>query len=173
MNKRNSTIVYRGMVVDLEQFDVEIGSKGWHRFQVVRHPGGVGVLPLHPDGTVSLIRQFRPAIAAAMLEIPAGRLDPAEEPADCGRRELLEETGLRAAQLLPLGLFHSSPGVFDERIHLYAATGLTQGAAQPEADEEIATIRLPLTDALQMARDGRITDGKTIAALFRACEVRP
>lgn len=173
MGKRNSAIVFRGLVVDLEQFEAEIGSKGWHTFQVIRHPGGVGILPIHQDGTISLIRQYRPAIDTVMLEIPAGRLASGEEPADCGRRELLEETGLRAGQLLPLGIFYSSPGVFDELIHLYAATGLTQEAAQPEADEEIETLRLPLAEAVQMARDGRITDGKTIAALLRASGVEP
>jgi ADP-ribose diphosphatase len=173
MGKRNSTIVFRGLVVDMEQFEAEVGSKGWHRFQVIRHPGGVGVLPLHEDGTISLIRQYRPAIDATLLEIPAGRLDGGEDPLTCGQRELLEETGLSAGRLLPLGLFHSSPGVFDELIHLFAATGLTQGVAQPEADEEIETVRLPLAEAVQMARDGRITDGKTIAALMRASGVQP
>ena len=173
MGKRNSAIIFRGVVVDMEQFEAEVGSKGWHTFQVVRHPGGVGVLPLHDDGTVTLIRQYRPAIDACILEIPAGRLGSGEAPAACGERELLEETGLRANELIPLGEFLSSPGVFDELIHLYAATGLIQDRPQPEDDEEIETIRLPLAEALQMAHDGRISDGKTLAALFRGSEVRP
>jgi ADP-ribose pyrophosphatase len=124
-------------------------------------------LPAHEDGTVSLIRQLRPAVDAVMLEIPAGRLSPAESPAECARRELREETGITAANLIPLGTVYSSPGVFDEIIHLFAATGLSQGAAQPEADEEIELLRLPLDQVLQMAADGRISDGKTMAALLR------
>jgi ADP-ribose pyrophosphatase len=80
---------------------------------------------------------------------------------------LLEETGITAANLIPLGTVYSSPGVFDEIIHLFAATGLSQGAAQPEADEEIELLRLPLDQVLQMAADGRISDGKTMAALLR------
>jgi ADP-ribose pyrophosphatase len=74
---------------------------------------------------------------------------------------------MSADDLIPLGTVFSSPGVFDEIIHLYAATGISQGQAQPEADEEIEVLRLPLAEALQMAADGRISDGKTLAALFR------
>lgn len=164
---RDRQMLFQGLVVDLEQFEVQVGSKGWHTFQVVRHPGGVGVLPLHADGTVTLIRQLRPAVGATLLEVPAGRLGKDEEPVACGRRELLEETGLSAETLFPLGLLHPSPGVFDEAVHLFLATGLHQGIAQPEAYEEIETVRLPLTEAVAMALDGRISDGKTIAALFR------
>ena len=168
METRNGATLFRGLVVNIEQMEVRVGAKGWHTYQIVRHPGGVGVLPLHDDGTVTLIRQLRPAAGAFMLELPAGRLDPGEDPAQCGLRELAEETGLAAAGLETLGLIHTSPGVFDEIVHLYLATGLTQGEADPEAYEEIETVRLPLAEAVQMALDGRISDGKTITALFRA-----
>lgn len=159
--------VFTGMVIHIEQMDVEIGAKGAHTFQVIRHPGGAGVLPLHGDGTVSLIRQLRPAVAATVVEIPAGRLSPGEPPLECARRELVEETGLRAAEFIPLGPIYSSPGVFDEIIHLYAAVGLTEGVAQQEADEDIELLRMPLSEALTMVADGRVGDAKTIAALYR------
>ncbi len=168
METRDRAILFEGLVVDLEQMDVKIGSKGWHIYQVVRHPGGVGVLPFHEDGTVTLIKQLRPAVDAIMLELPAGRLSPGEEPAGCGLRELVEETGLTAERLAPLGILHSSPGVFDEVIHLFLATGLVQGEASQEDYEDIECVRVPFVEALQMARDGRISDGKTIVALFRA-----
>lgn len=164
---RNIATILVGKVFDVEQFDVEIGDRGWHTFQVIRHPGGVAVLPLHADGTVTLIRQPRPAVGVQLLEIPAGRLDPDESPEMCGRRELLEETGLVAAEFHPLGIIHSSPGVFDEVIHLFAATGLTQMTAAPEADESIEPLNIPVATAVRMAQEGLITDGKTIAALFR------
>lgn len=173
METRNRTTLFEGLVVNIEQMEVRIGEKGWHTFQVIRHPGGVGVVPLHDDGTVTLIRQLRPSVDATLLEIPAGRLDPHEEPAACGLRELAEETGLSAAKLEPLGAIYSSPGVFDEKIHLFLATELTQGEPDQEHYEDIETVRLPLDDALRMATDGRITDGKTIAALFRAAGRRP
>jgi ADP-ribose pyrophosphatase len=167
MKTSNHAIVFNGMVIHIEQMDVEIGSRGSHTFQIIRHPGGAGVLPVHDDGTISLIRQLRPAVDAFIREIPAGRLNKGEDPADCASRELLEETGITAAHMIPLGRIYSSPGVFDEVIHLFAATGITQGSAQPEIDEEIEVVRLPLAEALQMAGDGRISDAKTLAALFR------
>ena len=167
MKTGNHSILFTGLVIDIEQMDVEIGSRGSHTYQIVRHPGGSGVLPVHDDGTVSLIRQLRPAVSETLLEIPAGRLSPGEPPAACALRELREETGLTAANLIPLGMVYSSPGVFDEIVYLFAATGLSQGESQPEADEEIDVLRLPLLDVMDMATDGRISDGKTMAALLR------
>ncbi|WP_298432621.1 NUDIX hydrolase [Geobacter sp.] len=168
METKNRATLFEGLVIDVEQMEVRIGTKGWHTFQVVRHPGGVGVLPLHDDGTVTLIRQLRPSVGATLYELPAGRLDPGEEPAACGLRELAEETGLSAGRLEPLGAIFTSPGVFDEKIHLFLATELTQGEADQEHYEDIESVRLPLEEAIRMAADGRICDGKTIVALFRA-----
>jgi len=168
METRNRSKLFSGLVVDIEQFEVRIGKKGWHTFQVVRHPGGVGVLPLHDDGTITLIRQLRPAVGGTLLEIPAGRLQAGEDPAVCGEREMAEETGLSARELVPLGSFYPSPGVFDEVIHLFLGTGLSQGNSRPEQYEEIATERMPIGEALRLAASGEIRDGKTIAALLRA-----
>jgi len=168
MKTRNRAMLFKGLVVDIEQFEVRIGEKGWHTYQIVRHPGGVGILPLHDDGTVTLIRQLRPAVGGTLLEIPAGRLHPGEEPAACGRREMTEETGLSARELVPLGYFYPSPGVLDEVIHLFLGTGLSQGRAEPEHYEEIETVRMPIVEALRLAATGEIRDGKTITALLRA-----
>ena len=173
METRNREVLFTGLVVNLEQMEVRVGEKGWHLYQIVRHPGGVGVLPLHDDGSVTLIRQLRPAVGGHLLEIPAGRLHPGEDPAACGRRELTEETGLSARRLVPLGLFYPSPGVFDEVIHLFLGTGLSQGASDPEHYEEIETVRLPIGEALHRAVTGEILDGKTITALLRAEHGRP
>lgn len=168
MNIRDKKLLFNGIVVNVEQMDVQIGDKGWHTFQVVRHPGGAAVLPLHSDGTVTLIRQPRPAIGALTIEIPAGRLSHGEDPAECARRELLEETGLIAGGISSLGHIYPSPGVFDEKIHLFIAEDLQQGESAQEEFEDIRSFRIPLADAIAMATDGRIIDGKTIAALFRA-----
>lgn len=170
METRNGEVLFKGLVVDVEQMEVRVGAKGWHRYQIVRHPGGVGVLPLHEDGSVTLIRQLRPALDAVLLELPAGRLHPGEDPAVCALRELAEETGISAETLEPLGIFHPSPGFLDEVIHLFLAKGLSQGEPDPEQYEEIEPVRLPIREALRMAKDGRISDGKTIAALLRAGE---
>jgi len=171
METRDRAMLFKGLVVDIEQFEVRIGEKGWHTYQIVRHPGGVGILPLHDDGTVTLIRQLRPAVGGTLLEIPAGRLHPGEEPAACGRREMTEETGLSARELVPLGFFYPSPGVLDEVIHLFLGTGLSQGRAEPEHYEEIETVRMPIVEALRLAATGEIRDGKTITALLRAGNV--
>lgn len=169
MDSRNRSTIFKGLVIDVEQMEVRIGEKGWHVFQVVRHPGGVGILPLHDDGTVTLIRQLRPAVGRRLLEIPAGRLDPQEKPSDCGRRELAEETGLSAGSIRPLGSFYPSPGVFGEVLHLFLGTDLVQGAPEPEHYELIETVRIPYEEALRMAgEDDGIRDGKTIVALLRA-----
>ena len=172
METRNHGILFKGLVVNVEQMEVRVGAKGWHLYQVVRHPGGVGVLPLHGDGSVTLIRQLRPSVGGTLLEIPAGRLHPGEAPSECGRRELVEETGLTAKELLPMGRFYPSPGVFDEVIHLFLASGLAQGRSSPEQYEDIETVRLPLEEALRMAGTGGIVDGKTIVALLRAGHLR-
>lgn len=168
MITRNRAMLFSGLVVNIEQMEVKVGEKGWHTYQIVRHPGGVGVLPLHGDGTVTLIRQLRPAVDAIMLELPAGRLDAGEEPAQCGMRELAEETGLVAGKLESLGIIRPSPGVFDEVVHLFLATELTQGEPDPEHYEDIETLRIPLRQAVGMVLDGSINDGKTAVALFRA-----
>lgn len=168
MQTRNKATLFNGLVVNIEQMEVLIGDQGWYKYQVVRHPGGAAVLPLHEDGSVTLIRQLRPAIGDFMLELPAGRLAPEEDPKLAAERELMEETGLLASSLASLGLIHPSPGVMDEVIHLYLATGLSQGQAAPEDYEDILCSKLPLQEALELAVSGGITDGKTIAALLRA-----
>ena len=168
METKNRTTIFSGLVVDIEQMDVLIGNQGWYTYQIVRHPGGAAILPLHDDGSITLIRQLRPAVGGFLLELPAGRLSPGEDPQLCAARELVEETGLAATTLTPLGVLHPSPGVFDEVIHLFLARGLSQGTATPEAYEDIACVRIPFAEALQMAAQGEISDGKTIAALLRA-----
>ncbi|HEY5513608.1 MAG TPA: NUDIX hydrolase [Geomonas sp.] len=168
METKNKSKLFSGLVVDVEQMDVMIGDQGWFTYQIVRHPGGAAILPLHDDGSITLIRQLRPAMDGFLLELPAGRLSPGEDPQLCAGRELAEETGLEASALVSLGIVHPSPGVLDEVVHLFLATGLSQGVATPEAYEEICCVRIPLEQALQMAADGGITDGKTIVALLRA-----
>ena len=168
METKNRSTVFKGLVINVEQMDVLIGEQGWYTYQIVRHPGGAAILPLHADGSITLIRQLRPAVGDFLLELPAGRLSPGEDPKLCAARELAEETGLVASSLFSLGKLHPSPGVFDEVIHLYLATGLSQGESAPEAYEEIDCVRMPLAEAISLAAEGGITDGKTIAALLRA-----
>jgi ADP-ribose pyrophosphatase len=144
---------------------VEEEWPGLGTWEVVRPLDAASVLPRTPDGDVLLVRQFRPAAGRAMLEIPAGLLDvEGEEPADCARRELLEETGFRPVWIEPLGVVFPSPGAWGERIHLFHA----ETAAGPEADPEegIGVVRRPFDEMVDEARAGRVEDAKTALALL-------
>ena len=138
-----------------------------HSRDVIRHPGGVGVLPILGDDVV-LVRQYRVALDRPVLEIPAGRLEPDEEPLAAGERELTEELGMRG-RLMSLGELHVSPGYTDEIIHLFAAVDIVASDREPHGAEEVEAevVQLPLTEALEMVGDGRITDAKTQIALMR------
>ena len=135
---------------------------------MVRHPGACAVVALTPDGEVLLVRQFRQAVRQPLLEIPAGILDvQGEDGPACAARELMEETGYRVARIEPLATIHTSPGFADERIEIFLAeTGREPSA--PPGEDGIDTIRLPLAEAVAAAKDGRITDAKSIAGLLLA-----
>ncbi|MDP2304857.1 MAG: NUDIX hydrolase [Pseudomonadota bacterium] len=132
---------------------------------VLRHPGAAAVVPLHADGTVTLIRQHRHAAGGTIWEIPAGKLDPGESPEVCAARELAEEVGL-VGTLARLTSIHTTPAFTDEVIHLYVATGLTQVATDLDADEIIDPVRMPLAEAVALIRRGEMTDAKSIVALL-------
>jgi 8-oxo-dGTP pyrophosphatase MutT (NUDIX family) len=136
---------------------------------VVRHAGAVAVVPLHDDGSVTLVRQFRAALDADLLELPAGVRDVAGEPDHLtAGRELVEETGLAAEHLELLSRFHNSPGFCNESISVFLATGLSEVTGNPQGIEEqhMTIERLPLHEALTMVHDGHITDAKTIIGLL-------
>jgi ADP-ribose pyrophosphatase len=126
------------------------------------------VLPLREDGMVLLVRQYRHAVGDWLLEVPAGKLSPGEEPEACARRELEEEAGVRAATLHPLGAIWMTPGFCDERIWLFLATGLSEGEQRLERDEVLRVERLPLAEAERLAMEGGIQDAKSICAILRA-----
>ena len=135
--------------------------------EVVRHPGGVCVLPLHDDGTVSVVRQFRYPYKEVVTELPAGKLEPGEDPALAIRRELSEETGFTAGEWHEMGIFYPTPGYTDEVLHLYFARRLTPGAVHPDEDEFIECERLPLDTLLEQVMDGTLRDGKSVALILK------
>lgn len=136
--------------------------------EIVRHPGAVVIAPVLPDGRIVLIRNFRPAVESWMWELPAGTLDPAEAPAVCARRELLEETGYRAANILPLAQFRTTPGLTDELMRAFVATGLELQRQALEEGELIEVAPVSPVEALRMIDSGDIQDGKTIVTLLLA-----
>ena len=138
---------------------------------MLRHPGASAVVPFldgpdDPDPRVLLIRQFRHAADGFIWEVPAGRLDPGETPEACARRELEEETGMRAAALERLTTIYTTPGFTDERIHLFLAHDLEAGAHRREADEFMELHTLRWSAVMEMVRGGEIHDGKTLATLL-------
>ena len=140
--------------------------------EVVRHPGSVAILPVHEDGRVTLVRQYRRPADTLLWELPAGRLEPGEAPLTCAHRELLEETGCTAAVMSPLTTMWTTPGFTDEKIHIFMATGLTLGQSAHEADEFIEVVALPLADVLRKVESGEISDAKTIIGLLYAAGFR-
>lgn len=136
---------------------------------VVRHPGAVAVVPLHDDGSVTLVRQYRAAADTSLWELPAGLRDVEDEaPAMTASRELVEEAGLAAEQIRYLTTFHNSPGHTDETVQIFLATGLTSVPDDRQGIEEqhMVVQRMPLADALEMLAAGQITDAKTIIGLM-------
>jgi ADP-ribose pyrophosphatase len=134
--------------------------------EIVRHPGACVIVPLLADGRVCLIRNFRISVRETLVELPAGTLEPPELPAKTAERELIEETGYRAAKIEFLHAFYASPGFLDERMHLYVATGLTEGQSEREEGEEIENLLVPFDHAVDMVFRGEIQDAKTIAGLL-------
>jgi ADP-ribose pyrophosphatase len=133
---------------------------------VILHPGAVVILPLLDAGHVCLLRNHRWVVGETLWELPAGTLEPGEELEHAARRELAEETGYTAASWRSMGYLFASPGVIDEKLHLFVAEGLTAGESRPEADEELEAITVKLTDAVRMCLDGEIRDAKTVTALL-------
>jgi ADP-ribose pyrophosphatase len=143
-----------------------------HEREVVRHPGAVVILPLLDDGRVCLIRNRRISVDQELIELPAGTLEPGEDPQLAAGRELHEETGYHAHSLSRLHAFYLSPGFLDEKIHLYVAQGLRAGDTRLEPGEEIENLLVPWSEALQMAIDGRIQDAKSLVGLLYYDRVR-
>lgn len=166
MNRRS---LHKGRVGDFGIETVTLPNGNVVDLEILRHPGASAVVPLHADGTVTLIRQHRHAAGGIIWEIPAGKLEPGEDPLECGRRELVEEAGLTGT-LAHLTTIHTTPAFTDEIIHLYVATGLSEVPTNLDADEIITTERMPLERALDLARRGEMTDAKSIIALFLAAE---
>ncbi len=137
--------------------------------EVVEHPGAVAMVALTADRHVLLVRQFRQAVAAELLEIPAGTLEPGETPLACARRELAEEVGRAAGRWDPLISFYPSPGVLSEELHVFLAQDLRPESAARE-EEDLRVESLPLEEAYRRIDVGEIRDAKTIIGITMARE---
>jgi ADP-ribose pyrophosphatase len=159
---------FSGRVLEVAIERLKLPGGGTTELEIIRHPGAAVVVPITDDEDVLLVQQYRYATGEWLLEVPAGKLSPEEEPASCARRELEEETGWRAARLESLGAVWSSPGFTDELLHLFLARGLEPGHQALEEAELLTVERVAVVEAVAMARDGRISDSKSVCALLRA-----
>jgi len=163
----SSQRVFSGRVFNVTVDTVREGELTYQR-DVVHHHGSAVILPLFDDGTVALVRQYRHPAVRYLLEAPAGTLDEGERPEDGAARELQEELGLIAGRLEKLSEFFVSPGFCEEKMWVFLATELTEGQPNPEEDEVLEVVRLPIDEALEMISSSEIQDAKTIIALILA-----
>jgi ADP-ribose pyrophosphatase len=143
-----------------------------HVHESVQHPGAVAIVPMVDDQRVCLIRNVRTAVGQTLIELPAGTLEPNEPPLETARRELSEETGYEAARIEPVCQFFMSPGILNERMHLFVATGLTPGSPHRESGEEIDNLVVRWDEALAMCRRGEIQDAKSLVGILLYDQMR-
>jgi ADP-ribose pyrophosphatase len=165
--------IHEGKIINVDRDRIRYPDGSQAEVDIVRHSGASAVVPFlsDPEGEdpqILLLRQYRYAADGYLYEIPAGRLDPGETPADCAARELREETGCTAKQMEPLITMVTTPGFTDERIHLFMATELTHGETAREADEFADVIVMRLSEALELIQRGEIVDGKTALGILYA-----
>jgi ADP-ribose pyrophosphatase len=160
------TNLYKGKIFDVALEKVTLPNGMIKDREVVRHPGAAAMVPLLDDGKVVLIKQYRHAVNRYLWEIPAGTLEPSEEPVECARRELVEETGYEASTFDELTQILPAPGYTDECIHIFLATGLTPAEQKLEDDEVLECRPTHFETAIEMITKGEIQDAKTIAGLL-------
>jgi len=165
--KLDSENIYDGYLLHIKKDKVRLPNGGEAYREWVKHPGAAAVIPYTDQGEVILVRQYRYPIDEVTLEIPAGKLDAAgEDPLECAKRELSEETGYTAQEYKFLTKLATSVGFSDEVIYIYAARGLAAGQQHTDEDEFINVVKVPLQEAVEMVLDGRINDGKSVTAIL-------
>jgi ADP-ribose pyrophosphatase len=161
-------VIHRGRFLVHAIEEVELPNGNRVELEILHHPGAAAVVPFLARDRILLLRQYRHAAGGYVWEIPAGKLEPGEDPVACALRELEEETGYRSRRIERTGSILTTPGFTDERIHLFSAFDLEPGTAAHETSEVIEVHEVPFEEALAMADRGEIVDAKTLAALFHA-----
>jgi len=168
----SSEKIYGGRIISLYKDEVELPNGNRAYREVVAHNGGVCVCALTDGGEIFLVKQYRYPHKKAILEVPAGKLEKGENPLDCGKRELLEETGHTAEEYVFLGEMLPTPAYCGEVIHIYMARGLTFTAQKLDEDEFLEVVKIPLDKAVEMVMSGEITDGKTQIAVLKTAKAK-
>jgi ADP-ribose pyrophosphatase len=162
---KSTTEVYKGRIFNFVTENLTLPNGRDTEMAFIRHPGSTAVVPLLDDNTVVMEVQYRHPVGEYLLEIPAGTLEPGESPLNCAKRELMEETGFRAQELIELGKIHMIPAYSDEEIHVFIARGLTPAEQNLDPDEIIEVVTYPFEKALKMIEAGKITDALTILSI--------
>jgi ADP-ribose pyrophosphatase len=158
--------IYHGRAFDVERLSLRLPDGRVRPFDLVRHNPSITVIPVTADGHFLFVRQYRIGVEGQLLELPAGVLEKDEDPTEGARRELREETGMDAAELIKIGAAYLAPGYCDEFMHYFLARGLHAAPLDQDDDEFLKLEALPISEAFAMARRGEIPDAKTLAALF-------
>lgn len=158
--------IYEGKILKLELQKVELDNKRIVNREIIRHRGGVAIIPITESREVILVRQYRKPYDEELLEVPAGKLEKDEQPEVCAARELKEETGCTAADISFMSVMYPSPGYTDEKIYIYKAEGLTEGSLALDEDEFLNVEKYSLEQAVEMVKSGEITDAKTVIAIL-------
>ncbi len=164
----HSETIYQGRAFTIRRDLLRTPSGAETRFDIIEHHGSVILIPLDEAGNLIFVRQYRHAAGIDLLELPAGTLETGENPADCARRELREETGMNAREITPLGSFYLAPGYSTELMFVYLAKGLFPDPLDADEDEFLQNENIPAARALEMALSGELPDAKTLAALLLA-----
>ena len=159
--------MYEGKLLHVYFDEVEISGKTYRR-EVVSHPGAAAVIPVTENKEILFVKQYRYPVKRELLEIPAGKLDETEDPEHCALREL-EETGY-IGNIRELGYIYTTPGFSDEKIYLYLADHLVYTQQRLDEGEYLEVLKIPVEEVLEMIRNGRISDAKTIAAIAMAAD---
>lgn len=160
--------LYEGRILSLRRDTVELENGKSATREVVEHSGGVCVVPLTENGDILLVRQFRYPFGETLLEVPAGKLNPGEDPFTCGKRELLEETGAVPVEYESMGVLYPTTAYLTEKIYMYVARGLTFEQQELDDDEFLDVVRMPFEKALAMVLSNEIRDSKTQIAIMKA-----
>ena len=159
---------YKGHAFDVAKVHIQLPNGQERDYDLVQHAGSVTILPIDESNQVYFVTQNRIGADKMLLELPAGVLDAGEEPQHCAQREIREEIGMDAKQIQELGSFYLAPGYSDEFMTVFLATGLYHSPLNPDEDEFLEVVTMPIAEAYRKALTGKFNDGKTLATLFLA-----
>jgi ADP-ribose pyrophosphatase len=160
--------VFNGPVFNIDRIEITLPDQHNKKYDCVEIQNAITLLPIDDEGNVLFVKQYRVGSNSSMLELPAGKIEAGEEPLATAEREIREETGMAARQMLPIGKFFMSPGYSTEFMYTFLARGLYSSPLDPDADEFLNVVKIPVDQALAMLQNGEISDGKTLATFMQA-----